>query len=174
YAFFREVPGLEHPGFPIAEVEVDGSFVVTKHPGTGGVVFTGTIPAQLPSETGEPAYANPDATARFDTIRLEEVGPDRVPISGVRGEPPPPDLKVCINYAGGFRNAMTLVLTGLDVAEKAALVDRRVRGGGGRGRRGRGGAGARCGRPGPRPPSCTSSWRRPRGGIPTRTSAPVR
>jgi hypothetical protein len=127
YAFFREVPGLEHPGFPIAEMEPDGSFVVTKHPGTGGLVSTGTITAQLLYEIAEPAYANPDATARFDTIRLEQVGPDRVRVSGVRGEPPPPDLKVCINYAGGFRNAMTLVLTGLDVAEKAALVERSVR-----------------------------------------------
>jgi hypothetical protein len=127
YAFFREVPGLEHPGFPIAEVEADGSFVVTKHPGTGGLVSTGTITAQLLYEIAEPAYANPDATARFDTIRLEPVGPDRVRVSGVRGEPPPPDLKVCINYAGGFRNAMTLVLTGLDVEEKAALVERSVR-----------------------------------------------
>jgi hypothetical protein len=127
YAFFREVPGLEHPGFPIAEVEPDGSFVVTKHPGTGGLVSTGTITAQLLYEIAEPAYANPDATARFDTIRLEQVGPDRVRVSGVRGEPPPPELKVCINYAGGYRNAMTLVLTGLDVPEKAALVERSVR-----------------------------------------------
>ncbi len=127
YAFFREVPGLEHPGFPIAEVEPDGSFVVTKHPGTGGLVSVGTVTAQLLYEIAEPAYANPDAVARFDTIRLEQAGPDRVRISGVRGEPAPPELKVCINYAGGFRNAMTLVLTGLDAPAKAALVERSVR-----------------------------------------------
>jgi hypothetical protein len=127
YAFFREVPGLEHPGFPIGEMNADGSFVVTKHPGTGGLVSVGTVTAQLLYEIAEPAYLNPDATARFDTIRLAQDGPDRVRVSGVRGEPPPPDLKVCINYAGGFRNSMTLVLTGLDVEEKAALVERSVR-----------------------------------------------
>ena len=127
YAFFREVPGLEQPGFPIAEVEADGSFVVTKHPGTGGLVSVGTVTAQLLYEIAEPAYRNPDATARFDTIRLAQVGEDRVRVSGVRGEPPPPELKLCINYAGGFRNSMTLVLTGLDVDEKAALVERSVR-----------------------------------------------
>jgi hypothetical protein len=127
YAFFREVPGLEHPGFPIAELEPDGSFVVTKHPGTGGRVSVGTVTAQLLYEIAEPAYANPDATARFDTIRLEDAGADRVRVSGVRGEPPPPDLKVCINYAGGFRNSMSLVLTGLDLEEKAALVERSLR-----------------------------------------------
>ena len=127
YAFFREVPGLEHPGFPIGEMHAEGSFVVTKNPGTGGLVSVGTVTAQLLYEIAEPAYLNPDATARFDTIRLDADGPDRVRVSGVRGEPPPPDLKVCINYAGGFRNAMTLVLTGLDVEEKAALVERSVR-----------------------------------------------
>lgn len=115
YAFFGEVPGLEHPGFPIAEVEADGSFVVTKHPGSGGLVSVGTVTAQLLYEIAEPAYRNPDATARFDTIRLEPAGPDRVRVSEVRGEPPPPELKLCINYAGGFRNSMTLVLVGLDV-----------------------------------------------------------
>jgi hypothetical protein len=127
YAFFREVPGLEHPGFPLAEIEPDGSFAVTKHPGTGGLVSVGTVTAQLLYEIAGPAYANPDATARFDTIRLEQAGPDRVRVSGVRGEPPPPDLKVCINYAGGFRNSMTLLLTGLEVEEKAALVERTLR-----------------------------------------------
>jgi len=127
YAFFREVPGLEHPGFPIAEIDADGSFVVTKHPGTGGLVSVGTVSAQLLYEIAEPAYRNPDATARFDTIRLEQAGADRVRVSGVRGEPPPPELKLCINYAGGFRNSMTLVLTGLDIEEKAALVERSVR-----------------------------------------------
>lgn len=127
YAFFREVPGLEHPGFPLAEIEPDGSFVVTKHRGTGGLVSIGTITAQLLYEIAGPEYLNPDAVARFDTIRLEQVGPDRVRVSGVRGEPAPTELKVCINYAGGFRNSMTLLLTGLDVEEKAALVERTVR-----------------------------------------------
>jgi len=124
YAFFKEVPGLEHPGFPLAEMHEDGTFVVTKHPGTGGLVSVGTVTAQLLYEIAEPAYANPDVIARFDTIHMEQEGPDRVRVSGVRGEPAPPQMKVCINYVGGFRNSMTFVLTGLDIEEKAALSRR--------------------------------------------------
>ncbi|MBY0276675.1 DUF1446 domain-containing protein [Candidatus Binatia bacterium] len=124
YSFFREIPALEHPGFPIAEVAADGSAVITKHPGTGGAVTVGTVTAQLLYEIDGPRYANPDVVARFDSVRLEQEAPDRVRISGVRGEPAPRDAKVCINYLGGFRNGMTFVLTGLDVEEKAALVRR--------------------------------------------------
>jgi hypothetical protein len=124
YAFFGEVPGLEHPGFPIAEVGEDGSSVITKHPGTGGLVSVGTVTAQLLYEIDGPRYRGPDVTARFDTIRLDQEAPDRVRISGVRGEPPPRELKVAVNRPGGFRNQMTFVLTGLDVEEKAALVRR--------------------------------------------------
>jgi hypothetical protein len=127
YAFFQEVPGLEHPGFPIAEMHADGSSVITKHEGTGGLVSLGTVTAQLLYEIDKPAYANPDVVARFDTIRLEQQGPDRVRISGVRGEPAPKDAKVCLNYLGGYRNQMTFVLTGLDIAQKAALVERTLR-----------------------------------------------
>jgi hypothetical protein len=123
YSFFDEVPGLEHPGFPIAEMYADGTFVVTKHPGTGGLVSVGTVTAQLLYEIAGPAYLNPDVTARFDTIRLDSKGPDRVLVSGVRGEPPPPTTKVCINYLGGFRNSMTLVLAGLDIEAKARLAE---------------------------------------------------
>ena len=124
YAFFTEVPGLEHPGFPIAEVHADGSSVITKHDGTGGLVCVGTVTAQLLYEIGGPAYANPDVTARFDTIELSDDGPDRVRISGVRGDPPPPAAKVAINHTGGFRNSMSFVLTGLDVEAKAELAER--------------------------------------------------
>ena len=124
YSFFREIPGLEHPGFPIAEIAADGSSVITKHPGTGGAVTVGTVTAQLLYEIDGPRYANPDVVARFDSIRLEQEAPDRVRVFGVRGEPAPRDAKVCINYLGGFRNGMTFVLTGLDVEEKAALVRR--------------------------------------------------
>lgn len=124
YAFFQEVPGLEHPGFPIAEIDADGSFVVTKHPGSGGLVSVGTVTAQLLYEIGGPAYASPDVTARFDTISLAQQGPDRVRVRGVRGEPPPATTKVCINHEGGYRNSMTFVLTGLDVEEKARLAER--------------------------------------------------
>src|SRR2546426_992647 len=113
YSFFRDVPDIARIGFPIAEMHADGSFVVTKHPGTGGLVSVGTVTAQLLYEIQGPRYLNPDATARFDSIRLEQAGPDRVRVSGVRGEPPPPTTKVCINYLGGYRNSMTFVLAGV-------------------------------------------------------------
>jgi Acyclic terpene utilisation family protein AtuA len=122
YAFFQHIPGLEHPGFPIAELSRDGSSVITKHPGTGGAVTVGTVTAQLLYELGGPAYANPDVTARFDTIELSDAGPDRVRISGVRGARPPERLKVALNYLGGFTNTMTLVLTGLDLEAKSDLA----------------------------------------------------
>jgi hypothetical protein len=124
YSFFREVPGLEHPGFPIAEIDADGGAVITKHPGTGGVVSVGTVTAQLLYEIDGPRYANPDVVARFDSVTLTQEAPDRVRISGVLGEPAPRDAKVCINYLGGYRNGMTLVLTGPDVEAKAGLARR--------------------------------------------------
>ncbi len=122
YAFFTEVSGLEHPGFPIAEVASDGSSVITKHPGSGGEVSVGTVTAQLLYEIGGPEYPNTDVVARFDTLELEQEGPDRVRIAGTRGLPAPPEVKVCINLLGGWRNSMTFVLTGLAVEEKAALT----------------------------------------------------
>jgi hypothetical protein len=97
--------------------------VVTKHPGTGGLVSVGTVTAQLLYEIQGLPYFNPDATARFDSIRLEQEGPDRVRVSGVRGEPPPPTTKVCINYLGGYRNSMTFVLAGLDIPAKAETAE---------------------------------------------------
>ncbi len=123
YSFFREVPSLEHVGFPLVEMHDDGTFVVTKHPGTGGRVSVGTVTEQLLYESGGPRYLNPDVTARFDTIDLTQEAEDRVLVAGVRGEPGPPDLKVAINHLGGFRNSVTFVLTGLDVEEKARLVE---------------------------------------------------
>jgi len=123
YAFFHEVADLRHPGFPIAEMHADGSFVITKHPGTGGLVSVGTVTAQLLYEIAGPAYLNPDVTARFDTIELVPQGPDRVLVRGIKGEPPPPTTKVCINYLGGFKNSMTFVLAGLDIDEKARLAE---------------------------------------------------
>jgi hypothetical protein len=127
YAFFGEVPGLERPGFPLAEVHADGTFVVTKHPGTGGLVSVGTVTAQLLYEIEGPRYATPDVVARFDTLALEQEGPDRVRVHGARGEPAPSTAKVALNLMGGYRNGMTLVLTGLDVDAKAALVERTLR-----------------------------------------------
>jgi hypothetical protein len=123
YAFPRELPDARPPGFPIAEVAADGSAVVTKHPGTGGLVSVGTVTAQLLYEIAGPAYATPDVVARFDTVRVEAAGPDRVRLSGTRGEPAPDRLKVAINYLGGFRNSMSFVLTGLDIETKAAMAE---------------------------------------------------
>lgn len=123
YSFFKEIADLTHAGFPIAEMRRDGTFVITKHPGTGGAVTVGTVTAQLLYEIQGPRYLNPDATARFDSIRLAQEGPDRVRVSGVKGEPPPPTTKVCINYLGGYKNAMTFVLTGLDIEEKARTAE---------------------------------------------------
>ncbi|WP_440099957.1 acyclic terpene utilization AtuA family protein [Streptosporangium sp. H16] len=126
YAFFGEVPDLARCGFPLVELEADGSSVVTKHPGTGGLVSVGTVTAQLLYEIGSPRYLGPDVVARFDTIRLEQEGPDRVRVSGVRGEAPPGTLKVAVNYLAGYRNTMTLVLTGLDIEAKARLAEEAI------------------------------------------------
>jgi hypothetical protein len=123
YPFPGELPGRRHPGFPIAEVAADGGSVITKHPGTGGLVSVGTVTAQLLYEIAEPGYAGPDVVAHFDTVRLGQDGPDRVRISGARGSPPPPTVKVALNYLGGYRNTMTLVLTGLDIEEKASRAE---------------------------------------------------
>ncbi|WP_308400816.1 acyclic terpene utilization AtuA family protein [Streptomyces sp. AS02] len=126
YAFFhefRESGGdLRHPGFPLAELHQDGTCVITKHPGTGGLVDVGTVTAQLLYETAGARYAGPDVTARLDTVRLTQDGPDRVRVEGVRGEAPPPTLKVGVNRLGGFRGEVAFVLTGLDIEAKAALV----------------------------------------------------
>jgi hypothetical protein len=124
YSFFQEIEELTEPGFPWVEIAADGKAVVGKHDGTGGAVTIGTITSQLLYEIGGPRYFGPDVTARFDTIELADVGPDRVAITGVRGEPPPPTLKVAMNEEPGFRNDLGVALVGLDVEAKAALVER--------------------------------------------------
>ncbi len=126
YAFFTEVADLTHAGFPLAEIYPDGSSIITKHRGTGGAVTVGTVTAQLLYEIGGARYPNPDVTLRVDTIELSEEGSDRVRVAGVKGEPPPPTLKVSLNSIGGFRNEMALVLTGLDIEAKAELVKRQL------------------------------------------------
>jgi hypothetical protein len=128
YSFFTDVPGLEHIGFPIAEIGADGTSVITKHPGTGGLVSPGTVTAQLLYEVGDAVYLNPDVSADFRSIQLDQVGRDRVRISGVVGAAPPDRLKVSLNYLGGFRNSMTLVLTGLDIEAKADVALRTIAG----------------------------------------------
>jgi hypothetical protein len=122
YSFFGEIADLRKPGFPIAEIHADGSSVITKHDGTGGAVTVGTVTAQLLYEVAGARYAGPDVTTRIDTITLTEQAHDRVRISEVRGEAPPPTLKVSLNALGGFRNEVEFVLTGLDIDAKAELV----------------------------------------------------
>ena len=122
YSFFKEVPTFKDIGYPIAEINQDGSFIITKHPNTGGLVSVGTVTAQLLYEIGSPAYVNPDVISHFDTLKIEQEAEDRVFVSGCRGSSPPKDHKVCINLAGGFRNGTELLLTGLDIEEKAKLI----------------------------------------------------
>lgn len=127
YSFFEEIPGLDQPGgarfgFPWAEIAADGSSVIGKHDGTGGMVSVGTVTSQLLYEIGGPEYLGPDVTSRFDTIELDQVAPDRVRISGVKGQAPPSTLKVAMNELGGYRNSFTLALTGLDVDAKAEFA----------------------------------------------------
>ncbi len=126
FSFFTEIPDLTYAGFPLAEIHADGSSVITKHPGTGGLVSVDTVTAQLLYEITGARYANPDATARMDSIELSSDGADRVRVSRVTGEPPPPTYKVSLNSIGGFRNATTFVLTGLDIDAKADLVRRQL------------------------------------------------
>jgi len=127
FSGFRQIADLSHPGFPLAEVDRDGTSVITKHEGTGGAVTVDTVTAQLLYEIGAPGYLNPDVVSHLDTVRLEPAGPDRVRISGVVGSAPPPTTKVAITGLGGWRNDSTFVLTGTDADAKAALVEQAVR-----------------------------------------------
>jgi len=122
YAFFQEVKSFKNIGYPIAEIHEDGSSVITKHQNTGGMVSVGTVTAQLLYEISSTEYLNPDVTGHFNTLQIEQIEEDRVMISGCEGSSPPPTHKVCINLAGGYRNGMELILTGLDIEEKAVIL----------------------------------------------------
>ena len=113
-------------GFPLAEIAADGSSVITKHDGTGGLVSVDTVTAQLFYEVQSPTYLGPDVSTHLDTIEVAAAGSDRVRISGVRGSAPPATLKVSVNELGGFRNTAEFVLVGLDIEEKAAWVRAQV------------------------------------------------
>jgi hypothetical protein len=125
---WRRVRGLENPGFPIVEAADDGTFVVTKHPGTGGTVTVASVTEQLVYEMGDPRnYITPDGTADFTTIRLTQRGRDRVRVSGIRGGPRTPMLKVSIAYAYGWKAVGTLVYAWPDAWEKAKRADHILR-----------------------------------------------
>ncbi len=126
YAFLDEITDRRYPGFPIAEVAADGSSVITKHADTGGLVSVGTVTAQLLYEIAEPAYLGPDVVTHFDTTSLAQQAEHRVAITGATGSPPPETLKVALNEVGGYRNTMTMVLTGLDVEAKAAFAQQQL------------------------------------------------
>jgi hypothetical protein len=132
FSLFRDLledlpdDALLRPGFPLAEIAADGSAVVTKHPGTGGAVTVATVTEQLLYECTGVRYGGPDVVTRFDTVTLTQEGPDRVRLSGTRGEPPDGRLKVSVNVLGGFRNQVTLPVVGLDVDAKAALLRRQL------------------------------------------------
>lgn len=125
---WREIPDLADVGFPIIEAAPDGSFVVTKHHGTGGRVAVPTVKEQLLYEMGDPkSYITPDCVADFTTIRLDDDGADRVRISGVRGKAPTDLLKVSLSYADGWKASGTLVYAWPDAVEKAQAADRVLR-----------------------------------------------
>jgi len=123
-----DVPALEDVGYPIVEAEADGTFVVTKHPGTGGAVSVPSVAEQLLYEMGDPRdYITPDCVADFTTIRLEPAGADRVRVSGIRGRPATDLLKVSLAYEAGFKAVGTLVYVWPDAYAKAREADRVLR-----------------------------------------------
>jgi hypothetical protein len=122
YAFFDEVPSFQNVGFPLAEVHSDGSAVITKHPGTGGIVNKGTVTAQLLYEINAPQYITPDVVAHFETIELTDDGKDRVQVSGVQGSPATDSAKVTVNGMAGFQNSMTFHIVGMDIDKKAQIL----------------------------------------------------
>jgi acyclic terpene utilization AtuA family protein len=125
---WRSVKNLGNPGFPIVEASPDGSFVVTKHPGTGGVVSVASVTEQLVYEMGDPrSYITPDGIADFTTIQLKQAGPDRVRVSGIRGSPQTAMLKVSIAYFYGYKAVGTLVYSWPEAYDKARAADRILR-----------------------------------------------
>ena len=125
---WRSIPDLAGVGYPIVEARADGTFVVTKHPNTGGRVSVQTVSEQLVYEMGDPhTYITPDVVADFTTIRLEQDGTDRVRVSGIEGRPATDKLKVSIAYRSGFKAVGSLVYAWPDALEKAQLADRVLR-----------------------------------------------
>ncbi len=121
YSFIEEVPSFRNVGYPIAEIAADGSFIISKHKNTGGLISVGTITAQLLYEISTPAYYNPDVIAHFDTLKLEQLADHEVRVSGCRGSSPPSTHKVCINTKGKYKSGIEVLLTGLNIERKAEL-----------------------------------------------------
>lgn len=122
YTNWREVPDLARVGYPIIEANPDGSFVVTKHDGTGGLVNIETVTSQLVYEMGDPRrYITPDCIADFSSAQLQQDGPNRVAISGIKGAPATETLKVSISYLEGYKIIGQLTIAGPDAIAKAKL-----------------------------------------------------
>ena len=125
---WQTIPDMADIGYPIVEAEPDGTFVVTKHAAAGGRVSSHTVKEQLLYELGDPTkYITPDCVADFTSIRLQDEGPDRVRVSGIRGGERPPSLKLSISYANGWKAIGTLVYSWPQALEKAEAADRVVR-----------------------------------------------
>ncbi|MFL5610598.1 MAG: acyclic terpene utilization AtuA family protein [Gemmatimonadaceae bacterium] len=125
---WRSIPDLANVGYPIVEAASDGSFVVTKHPATGGRITVPTVTEQLVYEMGDPhSYITPDVIADFTTIRLEQTGENRVRVFAIKGRPPTDKLKVSVAYRAGFKAIGTLVYAWPDALEKAEFADRVLR-----------------------------------------------
>ncbi|GAA5232455.1 DUF1446 domain-containing protein [Verticiella sediminum] len=123
YTDWEDVPGREEVGFPIAECRPDGSFVLTKPAGTGGLITPLVVAEQMLYEVGDPGnYLLPDVTADLRSVRLEQTGPDSVRLTGVRGRPPTDTYKVSATYLDGFRATATLTMVGRGAADKARLI----------------------------------------------------
>jgi hypothetical protein len=127
-ADWKSVPDLAHIGFPIAEARPNGTFVITKHDNTGGMVSVQTVKEQLVYEIGDPRnYITPDCIADFTTIRLEQIGKDRVQVSGIKGAPATPTYKVSMAYLDGYTAFGTLTYSWPDALEKAKRADEILR-----------------------------------------------
>jgi hypothetical protein len=125
---WQNIPNMANVGYPIAEANPDGSFVITKHPGTGGRINVPSVTEQLVYEMGDPhEYITPDVVADFTSIRLEQDGTDRVRVFGIKGRPATDKLKVSIAYRSGFKAVGTLVYSWPDAVEKAHAADRILR-----------------------------------------------
>ena len=125
---WKSIPDMANVGYPIAEAKPDGSFVITKHPGSGGRINVPSVTEQLVYEMGDPhEYITPDVVADFTTIKLAQDGPDRVKVFGIKGRPSTDKLKVSIAYRSGFKAVGTLVYAWPEAYEKAQAADRILR-----------------------------------------------
>ncbi|PBC39464.1 hypothetical protein CJ179_36175 [Rhodococcus sp. ACS1] len=122
FAGFQSVPGIDKPGYPIAEIDCDGSSVITKHSRDGGIVTTDTVTAQLVYEIQGPRYLTPDVTVHLDTVRVSQLGPDRVAVSAVAGSAPSPTTKVATFGQVGYQISQMVFMTAPDIDAKAAVL----------------------------------------------------